>query len=179
MGEPYSTGGHLVPPPLVVAIPHTELSTQQDIYASLLQLQREVADVRREVSAANCNQNDLHQRLLTSEANNLALRAAVMRMTSSTAAIDALTSGVSSSQSDSGADDDPHSVTELLELRRWRRQFSIESTRHLVARNDELSQKITEVRGRLNTMLVAMHGATLHCPFCAHRVSMGLDGALH
>ena len=127
---------------------HPEITAQQHMYVSLLQLQREVSDLRRDFNTNNTDPTNLLHRLQESEVTVAALRAAVIRITLSTTAIDQLTRGLATA-SDSGTKDKQQPHTELEELRRWR-QVSTEQTRHLVARNNELTQQNAVVNGELS-----------------------------
>ena len=76
MVDPYPRREHRTPhlPPVALG----ELSAQQHIYASLLQLQREVINLRGDLAFLTSSHDDLRQRLQESEANNDALRRAIV-----------------------------------------------------------------------------------------------------
>jgi hypothetical protein len=156
--------GKAPPHPPLLVLPLS--SDQLQVFVSLLQLQREVDDLRRGFAAYHA---DLHQRLQESEATVAALRTSVMTITSSSSAIDCLTRALADAVS--GVDDDDHrSSTELFELRRWKQQYSIEQTRNLVERCDQLTQQNAVLSERLR--------AALQCPRCGYRVCEGVDGSL-
>ena len=109
------------------------------------------------------------------------LRGALANISVSTTAINRLCRALTEAEStggeeDSGADDDERSLTELFELRRWRREFSVEQTRNLVARNEMLLQENSALSERLRGVLAVL-GTSLQCPRCRYAVGFSIDGA--
>ena len=148
---------------------------------SLLQLQQDVYYLRHQHHSATLHQADLTRRLYESEATVAALRGALANIAVSTTAINRLSHALAEAENtggeeDSGADDDEHSLTELFELRRWRRDFSVEQTRNLVARNEMLSQENGALSERLRGVLAVL-GTSLQCPRCRYAVGLSIDGA--
>ena len=168
---------HAAAPPT----PHPGADPHCSLYTSSLQLQRVVDNLRHEHFSTTAYHNDLLHRLHESEATIATLRSAVATFSSSATAIDRLSRALAVAEgppSDSGADDDEQSLTELLELRRWRREFSIDQTRGLVARCDELMQQNIVLAGRLARVHGALQGAALRCPRCNCVVHVSADGGL-